>query len=263
MTNAKPRPITFGMIVGNRGFFPDHLAKSGREDMIAAIEKAGFKVVTVGLNDTKYGAIESRNEAACCADLFKKHREDIDGVIVTLGLVATLSWARERGRLRLAGGLAAVALVAPVLDQLTLFPYQYTYANAAFDATGQHLQSDYWRTSVPELLPQVPTDGQVVCGPTRSSTLGALAGSKEAEGIDRSALVAGRFSSDSSVDCREDPLGPLSSAWAAQGLPYDDALPHDAFYAIIDRDHELPSNCSRLAGVTRDRHLRAGGRSRG
>jgi len=84
MNNGKSRPITFGMIVGNRGFFPDHLAKSGREDMIAAIEKAGFQVVTVGLNDTKYGAIESRNEAACCADLFKKHREDIDGVIVTL-----------------------------------------------------------------------------------------------------------------------------------------------------------------------------------
>lgn len=176
-------------------------------------------------------------------------------VLVTLGLAATLAWARARGRLGLAGGLAVVALVAPVLDQLTLFPYQYTYANAAFDATGQHLQSDYWRTSVPELLPQVPTDGQVVCGPTRSSTLGALAGSKEAEGIDRAALVAGRFSSDSSVDCREDPLGPLSSAWTAQGLPYDDALPHDTFYAIIDRGHELPSNCARLAAVTRDRHL--------
>ncbi len=32
------------MIVGNRGFFPDHLAKSGREEMIAAIEKAGYAV---------------------------------------------------------------------------------------------------------------------------------------------------------------------------------------------------------------------------
>ena len=30
--------MTFGMIVGNRGFFPDHLAKSGREEMIAAYE---------------------------------------------------------------------------------------------------------------------------------------------------------------------------------------------------------------------------------
>ena len=52
MTNAKSRPVTFGMIVGNRGFFPDHLAKSGREDMIAAIQKAGFGVIAVGANDT-------------------------------------------------------------------------------------------------------------------------------------------------------------------------------------------------------------------
>ena len=28
--------MTFGLIVGNRGFFPDHLAKTGREQMIAA-----------------------------------------------------------------------------------------------------------------------------------------------------------------------------------------------------------------------------------
>jgi len=29
MTNT-PRGMTFGLIVGNRGFFPDHLAQSGR-----------------------------------------------------------------------------------------------------------------------------------------------------------------------------------------------------------------------------------------
>ena len=84
MNNGKSRPITFGMIVGNRGFFPEHLAQTGRTDMIAAIEKAGYAVVTVGAEETKSGAIESRNEAACCADLFKRRRDDIDGIIVTL-----------------------------------------------------------------------------------------------------------------------------------------------------------------------------------
>ena len=29
-----PSPVTIGLIVGNRGFFPDHLARSGREEMI-------------------------------------------------------------------------------------------------------------------------------------------------------------------------------------------------------------------------------------
>ena len=37
MTNGKPRAMTFGVTVGNRGFFPGHLAQSGRSEMIAAI----------------------------------------------------------------------------------------------------------------------------------------------------------------------------------------------------------------------------------
>src|SRR5580765_3326074 len=111
MSNAKPRPITFGMIVGNRGFFPDHLAKSGREDMIAAIEKAGYAVVTVGAEETKFGAIESRTEAACCADLFKRRREDIDGIIVTLP-----NFGDERA---IADTLRLANLDVPVLVQAT------------------------------------------------------------------------------------------------------------------------------------------------
>ena len=104
-------------------------------------------------------------------------------VLVAVGLAHLLAWARHRGRPELVGGLAAVALLAPMVDQATLFPYQYSYFNVAFDATGAHADSDYWRTSVPELLPAIPTDGQVVCGPTRSTRLGAPAGSAEAHGV--------------------------------------------------------------------------------
>jgi len=175
-------------------------------------------------------------------------------VLVALGLAHLLAWAPLRARL--VGGLAVVALVAPTADQATLFPYQYSYFNVALDATGAHVQSDYWRTSVPELLPAIPTDGQIVCGPTRSTRLGAPAGSDEAQGVGEEAMRAGRFSSDSSVDCRTDPLGPLSSTWAALGLPYDDVLPHDEFYVVIDRDHAVPRNCTQLAAVTRHRHWR-------
>jgi hypothetical protein len=177
-------------------------------------------------------------------------------VLVTLGLAAATSWARAHGRTRLVGGAALVAVVVPMADQATLFPYQYSYWNAALDATGAHVMSDYWRTSVPELLPDLPTDGQIVCGPTRSSRFGAPAGSDEAKGVGEESMLAGRFSSDSSVDCRTDPLGPLMPAWSAQDLPYDDALPHDEFYVVIDRDHAVPQNCTQLASVTRHRHWR-------
>ena len=37
-----------GIIVGNRGFFPDQLAKTGREEMIQALAKAGIDSVVLG-----------------------------------------------------------------------------------------------------------------------------------------------------------------------------------------------------------------------
>ena len=84
MSNSKPRKMTFGLIVGNRGFFPGHLAQSGRTEMIAAIEKAGHDVVPVGPEETKHGAVESRAESSHLAELFRKHSGKIDGIIITL-----------------------------------------------------------------------------------------------------------------------------------------------------------------------------------
>src|SRR5271157_5797320 len=103
--------MTFGVIVGNRGFFPDHLARSGRTEMLAVLEKAGYQAVAPGPEDTKFGAVETRAESARCADLFKKHRDSIDGVIVTLP-----NFGEERA---IADTLRAAALDVPVLVQAT------------------------------------------------------------------------------------------------------------------------------------------------
>jgi L-fucose isomerase-like protein len=108
---ANPRRMTFGMIVGNRGFFPDHLARSGRTEMIAAIESAGHSVVAPGVQDTKFGAVETRAEAVCCAELFRKHGDTIDGVIVTLP-----NFGDERA---IADTLRGAGLSVPVLVQAT------------------------------------------------------------------------------------------------------------------------------------------------
>src|SRR5258708_15887316 len=78
------KKMTMGIIVGNRGFFPDHLAKSGREEIIRALETAGMDVVALTPEESKYGAVETREESRRCADLFKKNRDRIDGIIVTL-----------------------------------------------------------------------------------------------------------------------------------------------------------------------------------
>jgi L-fucose isomerase-like protein len=78
------RRVTLGVIVGNRGFFPGHLAATGRSEMLEALKAEGIDAVIVNRTATNHGAIESRDEARACADLFRKHRDRIDGVIVTL-----------------------------------------------------------------------------------------------------------------------------------------------------------------------------------
>ena len=87
-----PKQLTFALIVGNRGFFPDHLAKEGREAMIGVLEKAGIRVIALTPEQSKFGAVETPDEARRCAELFRKHRDEIDGIIVTLP-----NFGEERG----------------------------------------------------------------------------------------------------------------------------------------------------------------------
>lgn len=99
------------VIVGNRGFFPDHLAKTGREEMMRALAKAGMDSVVLGPDESKHGAVETYEEAKRCAALFRKNRERIDGIIVTLP-----NFGDERA---IADTLRLADLGVPVLVQAT------------------------------------------------------------------------------------------------------------------------------------------------
>jgi L-fucose isomerase-like protein len=103
--------MTMGLIVGNRGFFPDHLAKSGREEMLRVLAAAGIEVVTLTPEQSKHGAVETREESNRCAELFRRHSEQIDGVIVTLP-----NFGEERA---IADTLRLANLRVPVLVQAT------------------------------------------------------------------------------------------------------------------------------------------------
>jgi L-fucose isomerase-like protein len=103
--------MTMGVIVGNRGFFPDHLAQSGREEMIQVLQKAGVEAVVLGPEQSKHGAVETYEEAMRCAALFKSKAEAIDGVIVTLP-----NFGDERA---IADTLRLARLNVPVLVQAT------------------------------------------------------------------------------------------------------------------------------------------------
>ncbi len=103
------KPATFGVIIGNRGFFPDILARDGREEVLRTLEKEGYRSVCLTPQDTKFGSVETLQDAQKCADLFRQHREEIDGVLVCLP-----NFGDERG---VANSLRAAGLDAPVLVQ--------------------------------------------------------------------------------------------------------------------------------------------------
>src|SRR5208337_194560 len=105
------RKMTFGIIVGNRGFFPSHLAKSGRDEIISVLEAAGARPIVLGPEDSKYGAVETYAESQRCAELFKKHADEIDGIIITLP-----NFGEERG---IADAIRLSGLKVPVLAQAT------------------------------------------------------------------------------------------------------------------------------------------------
>jgi L-fucose isomerase-like protein len=94
------KPVTLGVIVGNRGFFPDHLCSSGRKTIMKVLEQEGIQAVLLEEKDSKFGSVESLQDAQKLADLFKLNREKIDGVLVTLpnfgderAISNTLRWA--------------------------------------------------------------------------------------------------------------------------------------------------------------------------
>jgi L-fucose isomerase-like protein len=73
-----------GVIVGNRGFFPGHLCETGRQTVLDLLEREGIKAIALGPTDTPYGSVESVADSQKLADLFKQHRDEITGVLVTL-----------------------------------------------------------------------------------------------------------------------------------------------------------------------------------
>jgi L-fucose isomerase-like protein len=92
---------TFGLIVGTRGFFNPKLAETGRKELMALLDKLGYKYIILSENDTRYGLVETVEDAKKCAELFRANYEKIDGIIVSLpnfgdeiGVVQTLNLAK-------------------------------------------------------------------------------------------------------------------------------------------------------------------------
>ncbi len=113
--------LTLGVIVGNRGFFPSHLCETGRATILKVLEEEGIKAIALTPDETTYGSIESLSDAQKCADLFRAHSDEIDGILVTLP-----NFGDERA---IANALRWVDLNVPVLIQA--FPDDATHMTIA------------------------------------------------------------------------------------------------------------------------------------
>jgi len=98
-----------GVIYGNRDFFPDVLVTEARADITKLFSKLGIKAIQLGESDSKLGGVETHNDARKCAELFRKHRDEIGGVLVCLP-----NFGDEKG---VADTLKLSGLNVPVLIQ--------------------------------------------------------------------------------------------------------------------------------------------------
>ncbi len=78
------KKTTLGVIVTNRAFFPDKFVIDGRQEILKILARWDIDVVILEETATKLGAVESWTDAKACADLFRRNRDKIDGILVTL-----------------------------------------------------------------------------------------------------------------------------------------------------------------------------------
>ena len=75
---------TFGVIVTNRNFFADHLVENGRQKILDRLEALGINTIIVDEETTPLGAVETWSDSKKCGELFRRHQDEIDGILVSL-----------------------------------------------------------------------------------------------------------------------------------------------------------------------------------
>jgi L-fucose isomerase-like protein len=105
----KPPSLSLGVIIGNRDFFPDKLVAEARADLVKLFAELGVDAVMLDPAATKLGGVETHADARQCAELFRKNRDRIAGVLVCLP-----NFGDEKG---VADTLKLAGLNVPVLVQ--------------------------------------------------------------------------------------------------------------------------------------------------
>lgn len=78
------KKTTFALFFGNRGFMPEELIIEARKEVSDAVEKAGFNYIMMDEDMTRFGAVETREEGRIYAKWLDDHKDEIDGVILSM-----------------------------------------------------------------------------------------------------------------------------------------------------------------------------------
>lgn len=80
------KKLCFGLIIGTRAYFNSALAKDVKASLLKTLDKKGYDYVILPEDATPTGSstIETVEDGLKCAELFRRHRDDIDGIIVCL-----------------------------------------------------------------------------------------------------------------------------------------------------------------------------------
>ena len=103
-----PNPA-LGVIFGNRDFFPDKLVGEARAQFVELFKSLQVEAIMLDPSETKLGGVETHGDARKCADLFRRHRDKIGGILVVLP-----NFGDEKG---VADTLKLAGLNVPVLIQ--------------------------------------------------------------------------------------------------------------------------------------------------
>lgn len=76
--------VVFGVITSTRGFFNPKLAYAGRNMLLKKLDDLGYETVYLDEETTRYGLVETMEDAKKCARLFKDNDDKIQGIIVCL-----------------------------------------------------------------------------------------------------------------------------------------------------------------------------------
>ena len=83
MKNGK---TCFGVIIGTRAYFNSELARDVRKQLLKTIEDLGYEYVILPEDATPTGSssIETREDGLKVSKQFREHRDEIDGIVVSL-----------------------------------------------------------------------------------------------------------------------------------------------------------------------------------